>query len=132
MATSINSVNLLGNLTKEPDARMTGGGQAITTFTVATNRTYKDGNGDKKEQTDFHVIVTWGKLAELCGQVLKKGKKVYVNGRLQNREWIGTDGVKKYRTEIIADEVVFLDRPPKLDDGTLTAEENIALDDLVL
>lgn len=132
MATSINTVTLLGNLTKDPDARMTGGAEPITTFTVATNRNYKDREGNKKEQTDFHIVVTWGKLAELCGQALKKGKKVYVSGRLQNREWDGADGLKKYRTEIIADTVVFLDRPPKLDDGTLTAEENVALDDLVL
>ena len=91
--------------------RSTTTGQNVCSFSVATNRVWKNQAGEKQEQADYHNIVAWGRLAELVSQYLGKGRKVYVEGRLQTRDWEGQDGVKRYRTEIVASDVVFLDRP---------------------
>ena len=100
---------LIGNLTRDPELRSTPTGRSVATVGLATNRVWKDANGQKQKQAEFHNIVFWGKLAETAGQYLKKGKKVYVEGRLQTRDWTGQDGIKRYRTEIVADSMIMLD-----------------------
>lgn len=110
MAGSLNKATLIGNLTRDPETKQTTGGQTVCTFGIATNRTWKDTAGQKQEQVEYHNIVAWGKLGEICGQYLNKGKKVYIEGRLQTRDWEGQDGVKRYRTEIIAEDMIMLDR----------------------
>jgi len=108
---SLNRVQIIGNLTRDPELRYTPNGQAVASFAVATNRVYTDANGEKKETVEFHDIVTWAKLAEICNQLLSKGRKVYVEGRMQTRKWEGQDGVTRYKTEIIAENMLVLDRP---------------------
>lgn len=106
---SLNRATLIGNLTREPETRQTPGGQSVCSFSVATNRAWTGNDGVKQDATEFHNIVAWGKLADICGQYLSKGKKVYVEGRLQTRDWEGQDGVKRYRTEIVAENLIMLD-----------------------
>jgi len=103
---SLNRATILGNVTRDPETRQIPSGQSVCTFSIATNRSWTDGSGQRQEQVEFHNVVAWGKLAEICSQYMTKGKKVYVEGRLQTRDWEGQDGVKRYRTEII-----LLDRP---------------------
>lgn len=104
---SWNKIELLGNLASDPELRYTSQGTAVCTFTVATNRTFVS-DGEKKEEADFHRIVAWGKLAELCQQLLKKGVRVFVAGRLQNRDWEGNDGQKRRTTEIVIEDMILL------------------------
>ena len=108
MSRSVNVAIIIGNLTRDPEMRYTPGGHAVTSFTVATNRSWVS-EGQTKEDVEFHNIVAWNKLAELCSQLLSKGRKVFIQGRLQTRNWDDANGVKKYRTEIIADDMVILD-----------------------
>lgn len=108
MANSLNKVQLIGNLTKDPELRQTPNGSSVCSFTVATNLTWKDANGQKQDKAEFHNIVTWGKLAEICNQYLQKGKKVYLEGRLQTRDWEAEDGSKRYKTEIVAENMIML------------------------
>ncbi len=103
---SWNRVELIGNLTRDVELRYTPSGAAVATFSVATNRTYVT-DGEKKEDVDFHRCVAWNKLAELCSQLLKKGTKVFVSGRLQNRSW-EQDGTTKYMTEIVLEDMIIL------------------------
>ena len=110
MAKSFNQAIVMGNLTRDPELRATPSGQQVASFAVATNRTWQDGNGEKKEAVEFHEIVAWGKLGELASQYLSKGRKVMVVGRLQTQSW-EKDGVKRQRTEIVASDINFLDRP---------------------
>ncbi|MBP8689712.1 single-stranded DNA-binding protein [Patescibacteria group bacterium] len=105
----LNKVMLIGNLTKDPESRTLVNGQSLSMFTVATNRVWKDASGNKKEQAEFHNIVAWGKLADIANQYLKKGKKVFIEGRLQTRSWDDQNGVKKYKTEVIAENISMLD-----------------------
>src|SRR3989339_336688 len=107
---SLNRATILGNLTRDPETKQLTSGQTVCTFGVATNRSWTDANGVRQDKAEFHNIVAWGKLAEICSQLLTKGKKVYVEGRLQTRDWEGADGVKRYRTEIVADNIILLDR----------------------
>lgn len=104
----LNKVMLIGNLTKDPEAKTLPSGQALSSFSVATNRTWKDKDGSKKEQAEFHNIVSFGKIAEICNQYLKKGAKVFLEGRLQTRSWDDQNGVKKYRTEMILENLSML------------------------
>ena len=108
MAGSVNKAIVIGNLGKDPEVRFTPGGQAVANFSIATNESWKDKNGQTQERTEWHRIVVWGKLAELCGEYLKKGRSAYVEGRLQTREWNDKEGKKNYTTEIVANQVVFL------------------------
>ena len=112
MANSLNRAMLIGNLTRDPELRKTANGQSVASFSIATNRSFTTQTGEKKEQADYHNIVAWGRLAEICAQYLTKGKKVYVDGRIQNREWEGTDGQKRYRTEVVVENMIMLDRAP--------------------
>ncbi len=110
MARSLNKVILIGNLTHDPEMRYTPQGTAVCTFSIATNRQWKTESGEIKEDAEFHRIVAWDKLAEICSQMLKKGKKVYVEGRLQTRKWEGQDGNTRYITEIVISEMILLDK----------------------
>ncbi|MGI8420502.1 MAG: single-stranded DNA-binding protein [Candidatus Levyibacteriota bacterium] len=109
MARSLNKVQLIGNLTRDPELRYTPNGRGVCTFSVATNRSWTTESGEKREEVDFHRIVAWGKLAELCSQFLTKGRKVYVEGRLATRNWTGQDGTQKSTTEIVIDDMILLD-----------------------
>jgi len=109
MARSLNKVTLIGNLTRDPELRYTPQGTAVCTFGLATNRQWKTDNGEKKEDAEFHRIVAWTKLAEICGQLLKKGRKVFVEGRLQTRKWSGQDGVERQTTEVVITDMMLLD-----------------------
>lgn len=107
----VNLAIIMGNLTRDPELRYTPNGQPVASLGVATNRTWNDQNGEKREEVEFHDVVVWGKLAELCSQYLGKGRKVHIMGRLQTRSWEAQDGSKKKKTEIVANDVVFVDRP---------------------
>lgn len=107
----LNKVLIIGNLTRDPELKALLSGMKVCSFGVATNRTYKDKEGNKQETTEFHNVSAFGKIGELVAQYMKKGSQVYLEGRLQTRSWDGKDGEKKYRTEIIADTVQFGNRP---------------------
>jgi single-strand DNA-binding protein len=100
---SLNKVQIIGNLTRDPELRTTPNGQPVATIGVATNRAWNDASGEKREEVEYHDVVVWGKLAEICQQILAKGRKVYFEGRLQTRSWEAPDGGgKRYKTEIVA------------------------------
>lgn len=122
---TLNKVMIIGNLTRDPELRTTPSGQQVASFGVATSRQWKNQTGQKQEQTEFHNIVAWGKLAEICKQYLGKGRKVYVEGRMQTREWEGQDGVKRQRTEIVAENMIMLDRPPQ--SGVSTSSQAVEM-----
>lgn len=107
---NLNKAMVIGNLTRDPEVRNTPNGASVASFAVATNLVWNDQSGQRQEKVEFHNIVAWRRLAEICGQYLKKGSKVYIEGRLQTREWTGQDNVKRYRTEIIAENMIMLDR----------------------
>ncbi len=100
-----NQAIILGNVTKDPEVRSTQSGQSVASFSVATNRRWTNKDGQVQEDSEFHNVVAWGKLAEICAQILYKGRKVMVAGRLQTRNWEGQDGIKRYTTEIVASEI---------------------------
>lgn len=108
-ARSLNRVVLLGNLTRDPELKYTPNGTAVCTFGVATNRTWTTATGETKESAQFHRIVAWQKLAELCGKLLAKGRKVYLEGRLTYRTYVGKDGIQRSITEIVADDFIIYD-----------------------
>jgi single-strand DNA-binding protein len=110
MPDGLNKVMLIGNLGTDPEMRYTANGSAVTTFRLAVSRSF-GGDGERREETEWFTVVTWNKLAELLGQHLQKGRKVFVEGRLASRSWDGPDGQKRYRTEVVANQVLFLDRP---------------------
>ncbi len=118
---------LIGNLTRDPEMRYTPQGNAVASFVIATNREWVT-QGEKKQSVDFHNVVAWNKLAEICGQLLKKGVKVFVEGRLQTRDWVGDDGKKRYKTEIIIDDMIIL-TPKKTGEGTEDGAEDIEFHD---
>ncbi len=104
----VNKVILIGNLGAPPELRYTPGGQAVANFRIATNEKWTDKGGQSQERTEWHRIVVWGKLAELCNQYLVKGRQVYVEGRMQTREWMDKENKKNYTTEVVAQQVTFL------------------------
>jgi single-strand DNA-binding protein len=108
MANSVNKAILVGRLGKDPEVKYTQGGTPVAKFTLATNEVWKDQNGEKQERTEWHNIVAWTRLAEICGQYLTKGSRVYVEGRIQTRSWEDKEGNKRYITEIRADNMVML------------------------
>ncbi len=109
----LNKVMIIGNLTRDPELRYTPNGKAVASFGVATNRRWTDSSGERQEEAEFHEIVVWGKLAEICNQILSKGRKVYVEGRLHTRSWEAPDGTKRTRVEIIASDMRALDKAPQ-------------------
>lgn len=109
MARSLNKVQLIGNLTRDPELRYTPNGNAVCSFSLATNRNWTTDSGEKREEADFHRIIAWNKLAELCSQFLVKGRKIYVEGRLSTRSWTGQDGTQKSTTEVVISDMILLD-----------------------
>ncbi|MBU0598299.1 single-stranded DNA-binding protein [Patescibacteria group bacterium] len=107
---NLNKAMIIGNITRDPEVRTTPNGQTVASFGVATNRRWTDKSGQKKEQVEYHNIVAWRKLAEIIGQYLKKGSKVYIEGRMQTRSWDDQSGNKRYRTEIITENMIMLDK----------------------
>ena len=108
---SVNKVILIGNLGGDPEKRFTGSGAAVTTFNIATTDRWNDKQGQKQERTEWHRIVVWGQQAENCAQYLSKGRPVYIEGRLQTRQWDDKEGNKRYTTEVVAQRVQFLGSP---------------------
>ena len=104
----VNKVILLGNLGRDPELRYTQGGQAVANFTLATSESWNDKSGERVERTEWHRVVVWGRVAELCSQYLSKGRSVYLEGRIQTREWEDKEGKKRYTTEVNAQTVQFL------------------------
>lgn len=123
---SWNRVELIGNLTRDPELRFVPSGTAVATFGLATNRTYMS-EGEKKEEVDFHKIVAWGKLAELCSQLMKKGSRVFISGRLQYREWEPQEGGKRRDAEIVLEDMILL--TPKNDYGQEVVAEDVRLEE---
>lgn len=105
---SVNKAIILGNLGRDPELRHTPGGKAVATLRVATNEVWTDQSGERQERTEWHTIVVWGRQAENCNQYLKKGRTVYVEGRLSTRKWQDKEGKDRYTTEIVADRVQFI------------------------
>jgi single-strand DNA-binding protein len=105
---SVNKVILVGRLGRDPETRYTGGGQAVANFSVATDESYKDKNGERQKRTEWHRITAWGKLAEICRQYLKKGTMVYIEGRIQSREWQDKEGQKRTSFDIVANTMKML------------------------
>jgi single-strand DNA-binding protein len=120
-SSSLNKIMIIGNLGGDPEMRFTPSGNPVTTFSVATNRTYNTPEGERKEETEWFSVVTWSRLAENCNRFLTKGQRIYVEGRLHTRTWDGQDGQKHTRMEIIANNVIFLDRRA----ATVNPEEKI-------
>lgn len=123
MSRSVNKVTLIGTVGRDPETRFSPGGSAIANFSIATNESYNDKNtGQKVEQTEWHRIVAFGKLAEIIQQYVKKGSKLYIEGKLKTNEW-EKDGIKRYSTDIIVNEMVMLDRAPTGDGGNFAASQ---------
>ncbi|MDD5416084.1 MAG: single-stranded DNA-binding protein [Candidatus Daviesbacteria bacterium] len=118
---SWNRVELIGNLTRDPELRYTPNGAAVVTFGMATNRTYVT-EGERKEEADFHKLVAWNKLAELCNQLLKKGMRVFISGRLQTRSWTAQDGTQRQSTEIVVEDMIIL-TPKNFGETAATPED---------
>jgi single-strand DNA-binding protein len=130
---SLNKVMVIGNLGTDPEMRFTPNGNPVTSFRIASSRTYTTSEGERKQETEWFTVVTWNKLAEQCNQFLAKGRRAYVEGSLKTRSWEGQDGQKRFNTEIVAYRVIFLDRPgaaPLPEDAEDLAVEEIPADDV--
>jgi single-strand DNA-binding protein len=112
-ARSLNKVMLIGNLTRDPEMRYTNSGTPVVTFGMATNKSWKDTNGEMKELAEFHNVVAWNKMAEICQQLLAKGMKIYVEGSLNTRSWNADDGSTRYKTEVRIEDMILLDSKGK-------------------
>jgi len=121
---SVNKVILIGNLTRDPEMRQTPNGQSVTTFGLATNRAWVTQNNEKKNSAEFHECVAWARLAEICNQYIKKGHLVYVEGYLKTRNWESPEGVKKFKTEIVVQDMIILEKR-KTSETAETSEEYI-------
>jgi len=115
---------LIGHLGRDPEMRFTPSGKAVTNFTMATNEVWLDQSGEKQERTEWHRVVTWGKLAENCAKLLAKGKQVYIEGRLQTRQWDDKDGNKRYTTEVVANQMQLLSSMDSQGSRTNAASED--------
>jgi single-strand DNA-binding protein len=127
---SINKVTLIGHVGRQPEIRYTQGGAPVANFSIATNEYWTNNTGERQERTEWHKIVAWGKLAEFCQEYIQKGSYLYVEGRLQTRNYEDRDGVKRYVTEIRANEIGLLDRKPGADTGAATGPADIPIDSL--
>ena len=117
----LNKMMVIGNVGTDPEMRYTPNGNPVTSFRLATGRTYTTSEGERREETEWFSVVSWNQLAELCNQFLTKGRRVYVEGRIKSNTWTGNDGQTRFRNEIIANSVLFLDRGP-----TSTSDEEKA------
>ncbi len=113
---SVNKVIIIGNLTRDPEIKETKNGQPITTFGIATNREWMTGDSERKKSTEFHEVVAWAKLAEICGKFLSKGKLIYLEGYLKTRSWETEEGDKRFRTEIVLQDMIMLEKREKSDE----------------
>jgi len=130
MAGSLNKVQLIGNVGRDPELRYLPGGEPVTTFSLATNRRWTGQDGQLHEQTEWHSVVAWRRLAEQCGEFLAKGRHVYVEGRLQTRTWDDqATGQKRYRTEVVAEQLVLLDPRPTPAGAPDHADQDAQVDD---
>jgi len=118
----LNKVMIIGRLTRDPELRTIPSGKSVATLGVATNRIYTDAGGQKQKQVEYHNVVLWSRLGEIANQYLKRGAKVYIEGRMQTREWTGQDGNKRKTTEIIGENMIMLDSPSR--DGSANAGQN--------
>ena len=119
MSRGLNKVMIIGHLGREPEMRYTPSGRPVTSFSVATTRSWNSPDGERREETEWFNVVAWGNLAEICKQYLTKGQQVYVEGRLQTRRWEDPEGKKHFNTEVVANEMIMLgDRPKPASDGT--------------
>ena len=130
----VNKVILIGHLGREPEVRYTSSGQAVANFTIATNETWKNKDGNQEEQTEWHRIVAWRRLGEICGEYLRKGSQIYIEGKLQTRDWEDRDGNKRYTTEIVAQNMQMLDSQARegraqSDEERYPVEEPISIPD---
>ncbi|HJW88891.1 MAG TPA: single-stranded DNA-binding protein [Dehalococcoidia bacterium] len=123
---SLNKVILIGNVGNDPEMRYTPDGKPVTSFNLAVSRRYTTREGERREETEWFTVVTWNRLAETCNQFLAKGRRAYVEGRLRSRVWDGQDGQKRFRNEVIANKVVFLDRQPVAPAAEEAAQEEEA------
>ena len=128
----LNRMMVIGNLGNDPEMRYTPNGAPVTTFSIATTRTYTSGDGERQQDTEWFRVVAWNQLAELCNQYLSKGRKAYVDCRLHSTSWQGQDGQTRFTNEIVADRVLFLDRqsPNSQSQETINDESAIDTDDL--
>lgn len=131
---SLNKVQLIGNVTATPEIKETPSGQKVASFSLATNRSYKDASGEKQDQAEYHNIVVWGKLADIIEQYITKGKKLYIEGRIQTRSW-ETDSGKRYKTEIVGESLLMLsggENPPapKSTQASPAIADEISIDDI--
>ena len=129
---SLNKVMIIGNLGTDPEMRFTPSGNPVTSFRIASSRTYTTPEGERKQETEWFTVVAWGKLAELCNQFLTKGRSAYVEGRLKTRSWEDKEGGKHFTTEIIANQVIFLDRsgPASLPEDVEEVAEEVPPEEL--
>jgi len=107
---NLNKAMIIGNVTRDPELKSTPSGQSVVSFSVATNLIWNDQSGNQQKKTEFHNVIAWRKLAEICAKYLRKGSKVFIEGRLQTTDWTGNDGVKRYRTEIVTENMIMLDK----------------------
>ncbi len=119
----LNKVMIIGRLVRDPEVKTIPSGQTVATFSVATNYSWKDQQGNKQDRPEYHNVVAWRKLADIVGQYLTKGKQVYIEGRLQTRSWEDQTGQKKYRTEIVADNMIMLGSPSGSSAGPTQASQ---------
>lgn len=119
---SINKIILIGNVTRDPELKQTTSGQPIATFGVATNRDWTTHDGQRHTSSEFHEVVAWSKLAEICGKYIKKGKLVYIEGYLKTRSWDTPEGTKRYRTEIVINDLIMLDKRASGESGDSEGE----------
>ncbi|KKU80531.1 MAG: Single-stranded DNA-binding protein [Candidatus Peregrinibacteria bacterium GW2011_GWA2_47_7] len=119
---SINKVILIGNLTRDPEMRQTPQGQSVCTFSIATNREWVTTDNRKEQSVEFHDCVAWARLAEVCDQYLKKGKLVYIEGHLKTRSWDTPEGLRNFKTEIVVQDMIMLEKRPKEDTDFIPAE----------
>ncbi len=127
MSRGLNKVQLIGRLGRDPEMRYTPSGRPVTTFSVGTTRKWNTSEGERKTETEWFNVVTWSNLAEICNQYLKKGGLVYIEGRLQNRQWDDAEGIKHFATEIVANEMIMLDsrRDSSINDSLSDSAEEI-------
>jgi len=127
---SVNKVTLLGNVTRDPELKSTTGGQTVTTFGLATNRVWRDGEGEKRSLPEYHNLVAWGGLAEFTGQYVRKGKPLYIEGYLKTRSWDSGEGTKIFRTEVVVENIVLLGPKDDMDHDPIPPEEALEQDDV--
>ena len=128
MAKSLNKVQLIGNLTRDPELKYTPQGTAVCTLGLATNRQWTTESGEKKDEADFHRLVAWSKLAEICAQLLKKGRKIYVEGRLQTRSWQAQDGTQRSTTEVVLSDMIILDKKDDVPNTEINIPDEVIVD----